>query len=302
MNQIGVIIPTYNRAALLRETLESVLAQTRPPDAVIVVDDGGTDDTRAVVAAFKDERIRYHWQENAYLGAARNTGQRLAGSTDLLLFLDSDDRLLPCALERLEAALAAHPDAALAYGRSQVIDAAGKIVQRTWGKKDYQGDIWDRLIETNFLPSAGCALIRRAHLDQTEPWDTTLRGVEDWDMWLRLAEKGAPFVRVSGNAPLFEYRTHADGMSRDEKAMHASVLAVYRKHSERNAERHPVRAVRTKALYEIRVARTPAGGLQRRHQLLRALGEKSGFAALYRRLPLNLRLKLRVVAGIDPWA
>jgi glycosyltransferase involved in cell wall biosynthesis len=144
VSRISVIIPTYNRAALLREAIESVLAQTRAADEIIVVDDGSTDDTRATVAdrEQRDGRVRYVWQPNAFQSAARNNGVRHA-TGDLLLFLDSDDRLLPDALGRLEAAIAARPDAALAYGRARLIDTSGALVRDRWEQEDHDGHVWD---------------------------------------------------------------------------------------------------------------------------------------------------------------
>ncbi len=99
---VSVIIPSYNSADYLPATMQSVLAQTQPAREIIVVDDGSTDGTEAVCAAFHD-RIRYEKRANAGVSAARNFGAEMAGG-EWLLFLDSDDRLLPHALEALVAA------------------------------------------------------------------------------------------------------------------------------------------------------------------------------------------------------
>ncbi len=88
-NSVSVLIPTYNRAELLPETLDSILSQSRPPAEVIVVDDGSTDGTRAAAARF-GSRIRYHYQPNSGVCRARNLAASLA-SGDFLAFCDSDD-------------------------------------------------------------------------------------------------------------------------------------------------------------------------------------------------------------------
>ena len=246
---IGIIVPTYNRADLIGQTLESVLAQTRPADEIIVVDDGSTDDTRAVVAAFakRHPNLHYVWQENAYLGAARNTGQVRAQS-DLLLFLDSDDLLLPSALAEMEGALRRAPQAALTYCRTDFIDQAGALVAAPSWIEDFDGEVWDRLVDRCFIRSAGCVLIRRSALEHAGFWDVRLRGVEDWDMWLRLAER-APFARIP--APLFLYRLHGTNMSGDAALMGLGEVRVYREHLRRHAK-NPVRRERLRAALRAR--------------------------------------------------
>jgi glycosyltransferase involved in cell wall biosynthesis len=224
-----VIIPTHNRVALLGETLRSVLAQTRAADEIIVVDDGSTDDTRRLVEIL-GATVRYHFQENSGLATARSQGMALSNG-DAVCFLDSDDLLLPGALATLERALVANPNAVLAYCRSQTIDKNGKLIEALWWKEDHYGDVWKHLIDGNFIRSPGCALIRGRALKQIESWDARLLRVEDWDLWVRLAEE-APFVRVE--EALFQYRVHGQNMSRDVFRMHCQTLRLLRKHRRRN--------------------------------------------------------------------
>ena len=301
---LSVVVPAYNRADLLPRTLDSVLAQTRPPDEVLVVDDGSTDDTRAVVAHY-GARVRYKRQDNAGQGAARTAGQ--ADTTgDALLFLDSDDLLLPSALAVLEAALAAAPAAALAYGRARVIDAAGAVLRPLWEAEEGTGqEVWRLLARKNFIASPGCVLVRRAFLETVGPWDPdrALQGVEDWDMWLRLAETGAHFARVP--EVLLEYRVHPDNISGQASRMRARELALYEKHLAR-AGNDPDRLGHLRAIYDGVRRQTvwdPSGApqprLQGRHRALRGLLEGAALAPLYRRLPFGLRLRLRALFGVD---
>lgn len=111
--KVSVVIPSYNSAGYLPATIQSVLAQTRAACEIIVVDDGSTDETEAVCASFHD-RIDYRKRPNAGVAAARNLGAELAAG-EWLLFLDSDDRLLPHALEALLAAATAQ-SCQVAYG------------------------------------------------------------------------------------------------------------------------------------------------------------------------------------------
>ena len=94
---VSVLIPSYNRGYLIGKTIESVLAQTYRPIEIIVVDDGSTDDTRAVIAKF-GPAIRYIYQENAGLAVARNTGLVVARG-EFIAFQDSDDMWLPWKLQ-----------------------------------------------------------------------------------------------------------------------------------------------------------------------------------------------------------
>lgn len=316
--QIGVVIPTYNRAALCVEALESVLAQSRPPREIVVVDDGSTDDTRARIAAFMAPghatRITYHYQDNAHLSAARNAGLALLPlSLDAVLFLDDDDRLLPDALERLVRTLALHPSAPLAYGRPRLVGPDGTPTGTPWGIEDFEGaNCWETLIYRNFICTAGCVLLRRDALGDA-PWDTSLRSAEDWDLWLRLSESNKQFARVSiPTAPVLDYRTLPDSMSRSHDNMRAQEEIVLEKAGTRmRAAGKTTRAAQAASLLAARrqsLARARADGvpladalLSPRHRALRAFASRSGIAGLWRRVPLRVRLRLREILGISRW-
>jgi GT2 family glycosyltransferase len=105
----SVVIPTFNRAAVLPVAIRSVLAQSDRDFELIVLDDGSTDETAVVVASFGDARIRYQWQPNSGVSAARNAGASTARG-EFLVFLDSDDELLGHALQRFRAATDGDPD------------------------------------------------------------------------------------------------------------------------------------------------------------------------------------------------
>ena len=109
--RISVVIPTYNSGRLVVEAVESALSQTRPPEEVIVVDDGSTDETRQQLSPFLD-RIQYIYQLNQRVAAARNTGLKHA-TGDVIAFLDADDVWHPSKLERQLAVLERRPDVGL---------------------------------------------------------------------------------------------------------------------------------------------------------------------------------------------
>lgn len=224
MNAISVIIPTYNRAALLCDAIDSVLSQTVKVDEIIVIDDGSTDNTAEVVKQRFGSEVTYIWQANAYLGAARNTGLRTAIGQNIL-WLDSDDLLTPRAIEALKAGLDANPAASAAYGSVQSFDEHGDVPAPDW-LIESERPTWESLAKLNYIRSAGCVLIRRAYLDKVGNWDVELPGNEDWDMWLRLSEV-AEMVCVP--EVVLRYRIHGGSMSTQEFKMRRSASRMFKK-------------------------------------------------------------------------
>ncbi|MBV9496301.1 MAG: glycosyltransferase family 2 protein, partial [Acidobacteria bacterium] len=128
---VTTIIPVWNRAAMLRRAVDSVLAQTHRPIEIVIVDDGSTDDTPAAIAQLAREHdfIKTARQDNAGPGLARERGRQLA-SGDFIQYLDSDDRLLPRKFELQLAAM--KPEHGVAYGRTRYIDPRGNEIAPTW--------------------------------------------------------------------------------------------------------------------------------------------------------------------------
>ena len=125
---VSVVIPTYNRAHMIRRAIDSALAQIVPGDEIIVVDDGSTDDTASVVAPYGD-RIRFVRTENGGPGASRNQGIRRA-TRDLIAFLDSDDEWMPGKLELARRWLAARPDVLFVFSDFATTDDEGRPLRR----------------------------------------------------------------------------------------------------------------------------------------------------------------------------
>ena len=117
---VSFIVPNYNHARYVRLAIDSALAQTYPHFEIIVVDDGSTDDSRAVLSEYGD-RIRTIFQANTGLSGARNTGVAAARG-DFIALLDADDTIAPTYLERMLGALALHPEADAVYCGFQFVD------------------------------------------------------------------------------------------------------------------------------------------------------------------------------------
>jgi glycosyltransferase involved in cell wall biosynthesis len=189
----SVIIPTYNRAGYLPVTVESALAQEGTEVEVIVVDDGSTDDTQAVVERHRNdwgERFRYVWQENAERCAARNHGLRLARG-EFMAFFDSDDLWRPNHLSTCVEALRKNPDAAGVYAEHGLIDAEGRVIRARDARHAYAGDELKRelcLKRLILFPTE--VVVRRSALDAAygsgDVFDVEAMVGEDWLLWATL--------------------------------------------------------------------------------------------------------------------
>ncbi len=182
MTAISVIIPTYNRAGLLVEALDSVLAQTRPADEIIVVDDGSTDHTPHRLAPYRPHISLVH-QPRRGVSAARNRGIRMARGR-WIAFLDSDDLWLPEKLGIQEQYLARHPRC-LIVQTDEIWMRNGK----RWNPKRYhrkpRGRCFPRLLERCLISPSAVMMSRRLLLD-VGLFDESLPACEDYDLWLRI--------------------------------------------------------------------------------------------------------------------
>lgn len=180
---VSVIIPTWNRASFVSEAIQSVLKQTRHDFELIVVDDGSTDNTREVVAKY-GSRVRYIYQANQGVSAARNTGIRLAQG-EYLAFLDSDDlwqkRKLAVQLEAMQA----EPSVKICY-TNEIWRRDGKHLNQKKKHQKYSGWIFEPMLPLCLI-SASSILLAREVFDEVGVFDENLPVCEDYDLWLRLA-------------------------------------------------------------------------------------------------------------------
>jgi glycosyltransferase involved in cell wall biosynthesis len=214
-----VVIPVRNRLLLLREALESVRAQTLPPAEIVVVDDGSTDGTGE---ADLGPGVRLVRQEHRGPSAARNRGVREADA-DLVAFLDSDDRWAP---EKLAAQVPrfTDPEVVLSYAREEARDEDDAPVHVRPDRLP-AGDVLRALAAENFVPTS-TVVARREALLAAGGFDEEMTHAEDWDLWLRLAERGrfAPVEEV-----LSLYRFHDDQLIGDHVALSRGKIRVMEK-------------------------------------------------------------------------
>ncbi len=217
MPSVTVVIPTYNRVTFLPAAVES--AKHADSDLeIIVVADASTDDTLEVCRRLTG--VRYiRLSRNAGLAAARNTGI-LTSSAELVAFLDDDDLRLPGSLDLQIQALEAVPEAAFCYGR---LLSAGSRQLPTGGvipKRCPMGDIFWDLLEQNFV-SPVSVVARKQVLIDCNLFNTELKRIEDWDLWLRVAEV---FPVVAVEEPVAIYRS----ANRDSEQMSSDSISMYR--------------------------------------------------------------------------
>ena len=204
---MSVVIPVKNAAAYILEAIDSALNQGADVGEVIVVDDGSTDDTVAIVSAIRDSRMRLIRNRSAGVSAARNLGARNSNGR-WLLFLDADDRLRGHAVPTLVSAANASPHAVLVYGDYNLIDSAGQQIGRRdllKGRRKPSGNVLARLTAGNFIVNGGIMLVDAKAFDEAGGFDETLKFCEDWHCWCRLAAIGE-FQFVP--ALLLDYRIH----------------------------------------------------------------------------------------------
>jgi glycosyltransferase involved in cell wall biosynthesis len=224
---VSVVIPTYNAGALVVQAIQSVLAQTRPPAEVIVVDDGSTDDTVDKLATFGD-RVRYVRQANQGVSAARNLGVRLAGQ-EYVAFLDADDVWHPFKLKLQMELLVRRPD--LQMVGAQQFDWPSARFPNIHPDGPYPVSVvkWSDLVVKNRL-STSAIVARRNALLAAGLFDPTIQGPEDRDLWMRVVEAG-PVANI--DLPLMGYRDVPGSVSKQVERCRAGMLRILQKQDER---------------------------------------------------------------------
>ena len=224
--KVSIIIPAYNVAPYVGETLRSVVEQSYPDYEAIVINDGSTDETERALEPFRDQII-YIRQENRGLSGARNTGLRVARGRYVAL-LDSDDAWTPEYLEKLVGRLEADPQIDIIFPNAVLFDSPrweGKLFQDFYPPREPV--TFEKLLtqESTIFISV---MFKRELLDAAGLFDEALReGCEDFDLWLRFARHGFRFASTS--EPLVRYRKRNGSLSSDEVRVARSVIKVYEK-------------------------------------------------------------------------
>ena len=221
MPLISVIVPARNGEATIRDTIDSVLRQTLQDFEVLVIDDGSTDRTLDVVNGIHDERLRVKSFANGGLAVARNRGIEHSRG-EFLSFIDADDLWTPEKLEAQLEVLRSRPEAGLAYSWTVFIDDEGGYLFAK-EPQHFEGDVYADLLRECFIASGSNVLIRRECVESVGPFHGRFRAVEDWEYWLRVAQRW-PFAVVRRYQIL--YRLSTKSMSCDVPTLETASMQL----------------------------------------------------------------------------
>ena len=220
--KVSVIIPTYNRADLLPEAIDSVLAQTWKDMEIIVVDDGSNDGTGEAVRRYGD-RVRYFYKENEGPANARNMGIKKARGA-YLAFLDSDDVWKPEKLGVQMDFMGEHPEIKLVCTDSSIMGSSecgeGKL------RRDFVGNLFPLLFSKSFIRTS-TVLMTKECFGEIGYFNGEFEPAEDYDLWLRVAKR-YPVAYLC--QPLVRYRKHEENISRDKVTLRGNAFRVLERH------------------------------------------------------------------------
>ena len=208
MPRVSVIIPTFNRAGLVSGAIKSVQSQSLPPDEIIVIDDGSTDETSAIIGQ-DFPTVKYFRRRNKGISSARNAGIRMAKG-DWIAFLDSDDEWLPKKLAQQMNALSENPGMKISY-TNEIWVRHGRRVNQKKRHTKFGGHIYQRCLPLCII-SPSSVVIHKSIFDEVGLFDESLPVCEDYDLWLRICSK-FPVLYLQEYL-IVKYGGHEDQLSR----------------------------------------------------------------------------------------
>ena len=205
---ISIIMPVYNGEKFIQEAIDSVFAQTVNDFELIVVDDGSTDATLAILETYGD-RLMVLRQQNSGHAAARNAAAKISRG-QWIAMIDADDLWHP---EKLAQQLAVADNADVIYTAALNFEDSSRVDNTTFADGDcHNGDVFDQLVLDNFITHSSILMKREAFL-KSGGYDESLKTTCDWDLWLRMSASGCRFQGTP--APLTHYRWRATSNSRN---------------------------------------------------------------------------------------
>jgi len=227
---ISVIIPTCNYAHFITQAIDSVLKQYFKDVEIIVVDDGSTDNTKEMLEPYK-KSINYFYKENGGLSSTRNYGIAQANG-EYIAFLDADDIYLPNFLNACFAELVKHNyDLVMTDNFADFYNNDGNFLRREIQRKEHYLGNEQNLYYVIFnslnmaLPAQMVFVMKKKAFEQVGYFDEQLTYLEDWDLWLRIADQNLKISYVQ--KPLFIYRRHKDSLCRNPEMLTNRLRNIY---------------------------------------------------------------------------
>ncbi len=225
---VSIVMPTYNREILIKETIEAIISQTYSNFELLIISDGSTDNTEAVIKAFNDERIKYFSIENSGRPAVpRNYGIKQTQGK-YIAFCDDDDLWTSSKLQKQVLFMETHPGTSLSYGFAESFgDPEDRGALLHTKKESIMAESFEMLLLGNKIPLF-TVMLRKDCLAETGVFDEdpALKALEDYDLWLRIAMK----YKISCiTEVLGRYRKHPDNVSIDRVALRKKHLPILEK-------------------------------------------------------------------------
>lgn len=230
MPSVAIVICTFNHAHFLADALASALAQSRPAQDIVVIDDGSHDNPAEIVSRFAG--VRLIRQVNAGPSAARNSGLRTV-HCDLVLFLDADDVLMPDALAAAVSCFLANPKCCFVYGAYNRLDQVA-VFSSGPHFQPLGDDALAGLLRGNAVGMLATALFDRRRLLDYGGFDPAIRSCEDYDLFIRLARTHPV---AAHDTVMAGYRRHDTNVTLNELAMLSGALAVHGRHRPTRSDR-----------------------------------------------------------------
>ncbi len=286
MSIVSIIVPSYNSAHLIPTTLDSILQSQCTAYEVLIIDDGSIDKTKEVIAPYLlDKRFKYIYQTNKGLAGARNTGIEHAKG-EYLVFLDSDDVILPKKLQVQSDYLNQHPDIDIAFSDSQWFVEDDLKDTRPVNFPVYEGDVLTYLLYGNFM-HVNAVMVRTEKVKRAKCFDLNFKELEDWDLWMRLAIDGSLFGYTKG---IFsKVRIRKGSMTSDQMRMNKAMVRVLEKNIPLlSQKRHPKQMI-NQAYHALFIYRLKAKQTKGYLWDLFKISMQQGFSFL----PLALKIKIK---------
>ena len=224
---VSVIIPCYNSAATVTCAIDSVSDQTFTDWEIVAINDGSTDNTKAILESYAQksiQKIRVFSQPNQGQTVAKNIGIKNSKGK-FIAFLDSDDVWAPEKLQEQVAAMESNPSLGLCYTSAYKINSLGFKTGRITPSTLYRGNCFRNLVLRNNIV-ASSVMIRRDLLGRVGLFDESLEACENWDLWIRIS-RISPIEYI--DKPLTSYRVHGGNMSKNIERMRSFRLKVINK-------------------------------------------------------------------------